>query len=138
MWALGTIMAELLNLRPLFPGRNEVDQFVKITEVLGDPCESYGLDARGKPFGGGRWDEGVQLGRDFGFTFQRVSQYLLAHLSSFSSYFRSPPRDITSLFDPSVPPRLIECIADLLKYDPTARLTSIDCLEHPYFIETAD
>ena len=80
MWALGTIMAELLNLRPLFPGRNEVDQLVKITEVLGDPCESYGLDARGKPFGGGRWDEGVQLGRDFGFTFLRVSQHLLAHL----------------------------------------------------------
>jgi hypothetical protein len=49
-----------------------------------------------------------------------------------------PPQDITSLFDPSVHPRLIECIADLLKYDPWSRLTSLECLEHPYLLETID
>ncbi|KAI0308212.1 kinase-like domain-containing protein [Multifurca ochricompacta] len=122
MWALGTILAELLNLRPLFPGKREDDQLFKITEVLGDPCENYGFDLRGKPFGGGRWDGGVQMAREkFGFTFQKI-----------------PPKDISSLFDRPVPPRLIECIADLLKYDPAARLTSLDCLEHPYFLEAAD
>ncbi|KAI0257130.1 kinase-like domain-containing protein [Lactifluus subvellereus] len=116
MWALGTIMTELVNLRPLFPGKKEADQLFKIIEVLGDPCENYGFDVRGKSSGGGRWDVGVQMARDnFGFTFPKI-----------------PPRDITSLFDPSVPPRLIECIADLLKYDPAARLTSLECLEHPY------
>jgi serine/threonine protein kinase len=93
MWALGAIMAELLNLRPLFPGNSGSDQLFKITEVLGDPCEDYGFDVRGKPSGGGKWDEGVQLARDFGFTCQRVSQYLLVCLSSShrSRTFPDPP-----------------------------------------------
>ena len=73
MWALGTIMAELVNLRPMFPGKREADQLYKITEILGDPCESYGFDVRGRPFGGGRWEGGVQMARDnFGFSFQKV------------------------------------------------------------------
>jgi len=59
-------------------------------------------------------------------------------LSSFSLSCQIPPKDICSLFDPSVPPKLIECIADLLKYNPSARLTSLDCLEHPYLIEAAE
>lgn len=41
-----------------------------------------------------------------------------------------------SLFDVSVPSSLIECIEDLLKYEPEARLTSKECLAHPYLIET--
>ena len=35
-----------------------------------------------------------------------------------------------------MPIKLVECIADLLKYDPEARLTSKECLEHPYLRET--
>ncbi|KAH9023745.1 Pkinase-domain-containing protein [Lactarius hengduanensis] len=122
MWALGTIMAELVNLKPLFPGKREADQLYKITEILGDPCENYGFDVRGRLFGGGRWERGVQMARDnFGFAFQKI-----------------PPRDIASLFDRSVPPRLIECIADLLKYDPASRLTSLDCMGHPYLLEAGN
>jgi serine/threonine protein kinase len=79
MWALGTIMAELVNLRPLFPGKKEADQLFKIVEVLGDPCQNYGFDIRGKPFGGGRWDVGVRMAQDnFGFTFQKVNRRLFA------------------------------------------------------------
>ena len=40
------------------------------------------------------------------------------------------------MFDSSVPIKLVECIADLLKYDPDLRLTSKQCLEHPYLLET--
>jgi protein kinase len=80
MWALGTIMAELVNLKPLFPGKKEADQLFLITQVLGDPCENYGFDGRGKPIGGGRWEGGVQMARDnFGFTFQKVSGHLNFH-----------------------------------------------------------
>ncbi|KAI8995650.1 Pkinase-domain-containing protein [Trametes punicea] len=119
MWALGTIMAELVNLRPLFPGQGEVDQVARICELLGDPCKDYGFDQRGKPIGGGRWPRGVKMARAVGFQFPEV-----------------PPKDIYSLFDRSVPVKLIECIADLLKYDPDQRLTSKQCLEHPYLLET--
>lgn len=45
------------------------------------------------------------------------------------------PKDIFSCFDRNIPRKLVECISDLLKYDPDARLTSRQCLEHPYLIE---
>lgn len=72
MWALGTIMAELVNLRPLFPGQGEVDQVARICELLGDPCRDYGHDARGKPVGGGKWSRGIKMARQVGFSFPEV------------------------------------------------------------------
>ncbi|KAF8258697.1 hypothetical protein EI94DRAFT_1707754 [Lactarius quietus] len=101
IWALGTIMAELISLRLSASGKREANQLYKITAVLGDPCENHGTD-----------EGGVQMARDnFGFTFQKI-----------------PLKDIASLFDCSVPSRFIECIADLLKYDPAPRLTSFESL----------
>ncbi|XP_015906279.1 serine/threonine-protein kinase dyf-5 isoform X2 [Parasteatoda tepidariorum] len=37
MWAVGCIMAELYNLKPLFPGRTEIDQIFRICSLLGTP-----------------------------------------------------------------------------------------------------
>ncbi|KAF9229275.1 Pkinase-domain-containing protein [Gyrodon lividus] len=117
MWALGTIMAELANLRPLFPGSGQIDQIHRICDVLGDPAD-YGTDAKGRSLGGGKWNRGLKMAKQFNFSFPKCQ-----------------PRDIFSHFDRSVPRKLIECISDLLKYDPDARLTSRQCLEHPYLIE---
>jgi len=39
IWAVGTIMAELYTLRPLFPGSSEIDQIFKICTVLGTPAK---------------------------------------------------------------------------------------------------
>ena len=39
IWAVGTIMAELYTLRPLFPGSSEIDQIFKICSVLGTPTK---------------------------------------------------------------------------------------------------
>lgn len=39
MWSVGCIFAELLTLRPLFPGKSEIDQLDKIFRVLGMPSE---------------------------------------------------------------------------------------------------
>ncbi|KAJ2920205.1 hypothetical protein MD484_g232, partial [Candolleomyces efflorescens] len=69
MWALGTIMAELVNLRPLFPGSDQVDQVARICEVLGDPSDAYGYDVDGRVIGGGPWPRGIRLARDVGFQF---------------------------------------------------------------------
>lgn len=71
MWALGTIMAELVNLRPLFPGSAQIDQIHRICEVLGDPAD-YGTDSRGKPFGGGKWARGLKMAKQHSFTFPKV------------------------------------------------------------------
>eukprot|EP00657_Telonema_sp_P-1_P005056 TRINITY_DN22175_c0_g2_i1.p1 TRINITY_DN22175_c0_g2~~TRINITY_DN22175_c0_g2_i1.p1 ORF type:complete len:400 (-),score=104.79 TRINITY_DN22175_c0_g2_i1:35-1234(-) len=37
MWSLGCLLAELHMCRPLFPGDNEVDQLLRIMEVIGQP-----------------------------------------------------------------------------------------------------
>ncbi|GAA5890213.1 hypothetical protein JCM8208_002738 [Rhodotorula glutinis] len=121
MWALGTILVEVVTLKPLFPGDSEVDQVFKICEVLGDPSSDYGHDDRGRIRGGGPWTRGVKMAKDVGFAFPKV-----------------PPRNFASLFDPNtVPVQLIDCIADLLRYEPKARLTTKQCLEHAYFREVA-
>lgn len=72
MWALGTILAELINLKPLFPGDGEIDQVARICEVLGDPNTDYGVDSRGRLLGGGIWMRGVELARNVGCSFPRV------------------------------------------------------------------
>lgn len=72
MWALGTILAEMLNLKPLFPGVSEIDQVYRITETLGDPATDYGVDERGKVVGGGVWLSGVKLAKNVGFSFPKV------------------------------------------------------------------
>jgi len=59
----------------------------------------------------------------------------ISSLSLMSDCPQTPPKDIHSLFERTVPPLLILCICDLLKYDPSKRLTSRQCLEHPYLLE---
>ena len=75
MWALGTILVEVLTLKPLFPGDSEVDQVYKICEVLGDPSTEYGIDERGRVKGGGNWVRGIKMAKDVGFAFPKVSSF---------------------------------------------------------------
>ncbi|XP_039205595.1 serine/threonine-protein kinase MAK isoform X4 [Crotalus tigris] len=56
IWAVGSIMAELYTLRPLFPGTSEVDEIFKICQVLGTPKKSD-------------WPEGYQLAAGMNFRF---------------------------------------------------------------------
>ncbi|KDR84983.1 hypothetical protein GALMADRAFT_53720 [Galerina marginata CBS 339.88] len=119
MWAFGTIMAELVNLRPLFPGSDQADQVQRIYDVLGDPSDTYGIDMFGSQIGGGPWAKGNKLAKAIGFQFPKVE-----------------PKDFYSLFERTVPRSLVDCIRDLLRYDPDRRLTSKQCLEHAYLHET--
>ncbi len=40
IFAMGTIMAGLYNLKPLFPGNSDMDQFFKVVQGLGTPSNS--------------------------------------------------------------------------------------------------
>ncbi|WWC86427.1 uncharacterized protein L201_001304 [Kwoniella dendrophila CBS 6074] len=119
MWALGTILAEMVNLKPLFPGVSEIDQVYRITETMGEPGGEYGTDERGKIIGGGPWNSGIKLAKNVGFSFPK----------------RQPAR-FRGLFGESVPQSLVDCIHDLLRYNPKYRLTSAQCIDHAYFHET--
>lgn len=50
---------------------------------------------------------------------------------------QAKPFVFSSLFSSRVPSALVDCIQDLIRYDPRARLTTQDCLQHPYFVEVA-
>jgi len=39
IWSVGTIIAEMINMKPLFQGDSEIDQLFKIFRVLGTPKE---------------------------------------------------------------------------------------------------
>ncbi|XP_063307799.1 serine/threonine-protein kinase MAK isoform X2 [Pelobates fuscus] len=56
MWAVGSIMAELYTLRPLFPGTSEIDEIFKICQVIGTPKKN-------------EWPEGYQLAASMNFRF---------------------------------------------------------------------
>lgn len=73
MWGLGVIMAETLNLCPLFRGTDQVDQVGKICAILGDPSDEYGVDSSGIAIGGGPWPSGIALANTVGFQFPRVT-----------------------------------------------------------------
>ena len=60
IWALGTIMVELYNFKPLFPGVSEKDQMFKICSVLGTPTTT-------------NWNEGLQLAKKIDLKFPSLS-----------------------------------------------------------------
>merc|ERR1719440_803568 len=66
-WAIGTIMAELFTLRPLFPGASEADEIYKITSVLGTPTANS-------------WKQGLALAQNMNFKFPQFVQTPLAQL----------------------------------------------------------
>ena len=67
IWALGTIMVELYNIKPLFPGVTEKDQMFKICSVLGTPTTTL-------------WNEGFQLAKKIDFKFPNLSQVNLEQI----------------------------------------------------------
>jgi len=56
LWAVGTIIAELYMLRPLFPGSSEIDEIFKVCSILGTPSRTD-------------WPEGHQLAANMNFRF---------------------------------------------------------------------
>ena len=71
LWAVGAIFAELTTLRPLFPGRSEVDQLYRITQVLGKPerRSKKQQQLHPQPISDREWADGVKLAHKMGFDF---------------------------------------------------------------------
>nr|ABG91275.1 putative mitogen-activated protein kinase 14 [Leishmania mexicana] len=103
VWAAGCIMAELITMRPLFPGTNEVDQLFKIMSVLGSPTEEV-------------WAGGLRLAKKIRYVFPKVAGSGLAQ--ALPSHIPLPALDL---------------LRQMLVYDPKVRLTAEQCLQHPFF-----
>lgn len=61
IFALGAIMAELYMLRPLYPGKSEMDQIYKLCAVMGSPNKF-------------EWPEGYTLASEMNFEFPKFKE----------------------------------------------------------------
>ncbi|KAJ3072246.1 hypothetical protein HDU98_003989 [Podochytrium sp. JEL0797] len=139
LWAVGCILAELVSLRPLFPGTSEVDQVFKICSIVGAPkpvVENLGsmnaIHHRPQSStyysptnprrtchqiqGGGPWPAGIKLASAMGFKFPNMNAVAME-----------------DVLPPGVAVGIVEVVADLLLYDPGRRPTAADVLGHEWF-----
>ncbi|CAK7272102.1 mitogen activated protein kinase 2 [Sporothrix epigloea] len=102
VWSVGCILAELLGSRPVFKGRDYVDQLNQILQILGTPNEET-LSRIGSP---------------------RAQEYVrnLPFL---------PKRPFPHLF-PNANPEALALLDCLLAFDPSSRISVEQALEHPY------
>ncbi len=103
VWSIGCIFAELLLGKPLFPGKNVVNQLELITDLLGSPKQ-----------------ETVSKIRN-----ERARRYLeqLPH---------KEPADFRKVF-PMASGGAIEVLKKLLAFDQDERISAADALQEPYF-----
>ncbi|KAK6100108.1 mitogen activated protein kinase 2 [Batrachochytrium dendrobatidis] len=102
MWSVGCIFAELLGSKPLFKGRDYVDQLNQILSVLGTPD-----------------DETLsRIGSD------RAQMYI-------RSLPQMPKIPFVNLYS-SASELGLEMLEGLLKFDPATRMTVDEALVHPY------
>ncbi|KAJ1968506.1 hypothetical protein IWQ62_001205 [Dispira parvispora] len=107
VWAVGTIIAEIVMTRPLFPGRNQLDQLHRIFKVVGSPSIHQGTR--------GLWYEGALQARQLGVCFIDIPATGLRPVIS------------------GVSDELLALLEQLLVLRPEGRLTSRQALHHPVF-----
>jgi serine/threonine protein kinase len=98
IFALGTIMAELYTMRPLFPGANEHDQMMKICALFGTPTNE-------------EWPDAQKLATKIGFIFPKFERRPL------ETVVKNTPTDAIDLmqcmmrYDPIKRYTATECLA---------------------------
>ncbi|CAO3617396.1 unnamed protein product [Mucor fragilis] len=142
LWAVGAIFAELVTLRPLFPGQSEIDQLFRICQVLGSPGTTSTV-LRKKSYHqllthqkipsplvnvytgiGGEWKDGVKLAQKMGFQFPKISP----RVDCLSSVLQPHPISNDGL----------DLLSKLLQFDPYKRIASSEALNHPFFTNNDD
>lgn len=120
IWALGAMAVEIATLKPLFPGGNEVDQVWRVCEIMGSP--GVWINKNGQKLGGGEWKDGIRLAGKLGFSFPKMAPHSMD----------------TILQAPQWPASLAHFVTWCLLWDPAARPTSTQALQHEYFTDAVD
>lgn len=108
LWSAGCIIAELITSHPLLPGSNEKEEMDLIVSMIGLPSET-------------RWPGYKKL--------PWASKYTIVQPGQLR---REGLRDMFQAEKPG----LIDILCSLLVYDPVARLTAKEALNHRYFEES--
>ncbi|KAF1802762.1 kinase-like domain-containing protein [Mucor lusitanicus] len=103
MWSLGCIFAELLGSKPLFKGRDFVDQLNQILYILGTPDDD---------------------------TLNRIgSERAQTYIRGLERFAKIP---LDQLY-PNATETALDLLEKLLTFDPMSRIGVEDALDHPYF-----
>lgn len=112
IFALGCCLAEFYTGNPLFPGTGQVDQLVKIMEILGSPQSQKPSSKSFKEF-----IERLSIVKN-----QNFAQFSIEQASSNIKIITGCPEQLADL------------IAQMLNWDPEKRFNALQCLSHPFFI----
>ncbi|KAL9244347.1 hypothetical protein vseg_018133 [Gypsophila vaccaria] len=108
VWSVGCIYMELMNRRPLFPGKDHVNQMRLLTELLGTPTES-----------------------ELQFLHSEDAKRYIRQLPP------QPRQPLGQLFS-HVHPLAIDLVEKMLTFDPTKRISVEEALSHPYLARLHD
>jgi cyclin-dependent kinase-like len=104
IWAIGCIMGELFDGRPLFPGKNQIDQLTLIMKIIGPLSEDL--------------KELMKKNRSFqDMKFPNPRNFATLELR----------------YKTGVPSTAMDFLKGCLEMSPQKRLTADQCLMHPYF-----
>ncbi|KAK9670087.1 hypothetical protein RND81_13G176300 [Saponaria officinalis] len=108
MWSVGCIFAELLGRRPIFPGKDSLDQLNLIINILGTQRDSE---------------------LEF-ITSSRVLKFL-------KSQPYTPGISLSSLY-PNADFKALDLLRKMLAFNPNKRITVSEALKHPYMTGLSD
>ncbi|XP_064459445.1 cyclin-dependent kinase 11B-like isoform X2 [Ornithodoros turicata] len=106
MWSVGCIFGELLTMKPLFPGKSDIDQLNRIFKDLGTPSEKI-------------WPG--------------YSELPLVRKVTFTEY---PYNSLRGRFGHTLSNLGFDLLNKFLTYYPSQRITAEDALRHEFFKET--
>lgn len=108
VWSVGCIMAELLGRRPLFPGKDYVDQLKLIIKTLGPPSED-----------------------DLTFIQSAKARAYIRALP------QTEKLTMKKRF-PDADPQALDLMEQMMCFDPRKRITVVEALKHPWLAQLHD
>lgn len=108
IWSAGCVMAEMISLRPTFPGKNSIDQLAKIVKILGPPST----------------EQLIAMGQD-------PKKFKPSIPKSHEEVFKGLQSVL--IYSNQVSPEALAFLLDSLTYDPKIRISAMQALSHPYF-----